>query len=123
MKATTASPPVAPSAGRFCVTRVSHRALGPQVHLEIEPGLSLRLMPAEAKSLALALSAVAQGRSPEREIFMSPLGSDGYFTGKVETQGLRVDAVEPTILLSWPQVLQLANELQELAAEHLISPS
>ena len=92
------------------VDSLTHRALGPLLRLTA-PGLALRLTPQEAQTLALALKAVAEGRSAEREIFMSPMASDGYFVGRVEDWGLAVEAEGQAIPLPWPAVLRLAEAL------------
>lgn len=102
------------------VTQTSHRALGPMQALELgwgqeadaPPALSLRLLPQEAHTQGLALRAVAEGRSPERELFMSPMASNGLFVGRVEAAGIQVElagATLPAALpLDWPQVARLA---------------
>ncbi len=101
------------------VTQTSHRALGPMRLLELgwstaaharsPAALSLRLLPQEAHTLGLALQAVAEGRSPERELFMSPMASNGLFVGHVDTQGVAVElATDPGLPLDWPQVRRLA---------------
>jgi hypothetical protein len=94
----------------FSVDCLTHRALGPLLRLTA-PGLDLRLTPQEAHTLALALRAVAEGRSAEREIFMSPMASDGYFVGRVADWGLAVEAGDQAIPLPWPAVTRLAEAL------------
>jgi hypothetical protein len=94
----------------FSVDSLTHRALGPLLRLTA-PGLALRLTPREARTLALALRAVAEGRSAERDIFMSPIASDGYFVGRADDGGLAVEAGAGALALPWPAVTRLADAL------------
>lgn len=100
------------SALPFEVAKGQHRLLGEVFQLRIPPALELRLIPAEAQSLSRALAAVRDGRSPEKELFMSPMGSNGLFTARVGETGIAVDAggSEPTAL-GWEEVGALAKAL------------
>lgn len=94
------------------VEAVRHRALGAMVRLRLGENLSLDLTPQEAGTLSLALAAVRAGRSPEREIFMSPIASDGMFVGRVTDSGMIVDTEAGGLPLDWCQVEQLAEMLR-----------
>ena len=100
----------------FSVDSLTHRALGPLLRLTA-PGLDLRLTPQEARTLALALRAVAEGRSAEREIFMSPIASNGYFVGRVEASGLAVETSDGLLTLDWPVTMRLAEALASAAGD------
>lgn len=99
----------------FSVNSLTHRALGPLLRLTA-PGLDLRLTPREAQTLALALKAVAEGRSAEREVFMSPMASDGYFVGRVEGWGMAVEAGAEALRMDWATVTRLAEALASMAS-------
>lgn len=91
----------------FTVTPVTHRMLGPLLRLTLADGLALDLTAEEAAILSRALRAVAEGRSAERTIFMSPIASDHDFTGAVDGDGVAVG----TTRLDWPEVRALADAL------------
>ena|SRR6185369_11292061 len=100
----------------FSVDSLTHRALGPLLRLTA-PGLDLCLTPQEARTLALALRAVAEGRSTEREIFMSPMASNDYFVGRVQAWGLVVEASHGPLPLEWPAAIRLADGLASTAGD------
>ncbi|CAA7611958.1 hypothetical protein [Magnetospirillum sp. UT-4] len=92
------------------VSAARHPALGPMVRLDLG-GTAHLLIPAEAATLGLALAAVADGRSAEREIFLSPLASDGVITLAVQADGLAFDGGG----MDWAEVRALSAELRRLA--------
>ncbi|WP_153163000.1 hypothetical protein [Zoogloea sp. 1C4] len=53
----------------FSVTDTTHRGLGRLLVLRLGDALKVRLTPIEAHTLALAMFAVRDGRSPEKELF------------------------------------------------------
>jgi hypothetical protein len=89
------------------VTTFRHPALGSMVRLEAGAMPPLRLMPAEAVTIARALDAVRQGRSAERTIYLSPMADDGEFLAEVEADGLRLGDRR----LDWESVRGLAERL------------
>jgi hypothetical protein len=95
----------------FVVTRCQHRAFGSQVKVQFACELALRLTLPEASSLSLALIAVRDGISPEREIYMSPIASDAAFAGTVHDRGISVATSDGAIELDWPQVGLLAEAM------------
>lgn len=95
----------------FEVGSTQHRVLGKQIRLKLADDLVLRLTPAEASSLSFALVAVRDGISPEREIYMSPIGSDGAFVGTVHDAGMRIAIPQGTLDLDWAQAGRLAEKL------------
>lgn len=101
------------SASGFSVEPIRHRALGPLLRLRVGDALVLDLTADEAAILSRALSAVREGRSPERTIFMSPIASDGDFTATVDGEGegggLVIGASGHR--LSWMEVERLAGAL------------
>ncbi len=94
---------------RFSVESVQHRVMGQQIRLCFADDIELRFSPAEASSLSLALVAVSQGISPEREIYMSPIASDDAFIGNVEENGMRITIRHEEINLDWVKVENLAT--------------
>jgi hypothetical protein len=94
---------------RFTVSHTEHRALGPLLRLEA-PGLRLAFTPAEASTVARALTAVLEGRSQETEIYLSPIASDGAFAAAVGPDGVTLDGAGA---LDWPAVEQLAKALAQ----------
>jgi hypothetical protein len=95
----------------FEVGSTQHRVLGRQIRLKLADDLVLRLTPAEASSLSFALVAVRNGISPEREIYMSPIGSDGAFVGTVHDAGMRIATPKGELDLDWAIVGKLAEKL------------
>lgn len=95
----------------FRVSPHRHRLLGAMIRLEAGGGAALNLMPAEARTIALALDAVREGRSTEGRISLSPLGDDGHFEALAEPDGLRIGAD----LLDWEAARTLAAALTKAA--------
>ncbi|PWV58620.1 hypothetical protein [Plasticicumulans acidivorans] len=99
----------------FSVEPVVHRALGPLRRLRVGDFVDLRLTPQEASTLALALHAVREGRSAERQLFLSPIASDGHFNGIVGPDGLTITCVQgqqqADVWLDWGSVESLALAL------------
>ncbi|MHB8883865.1 MAG: hypothetical protein ACYC5H_02040 [Methylovirgula sp.] len=98
----------------WTVTAVSHRMLGPMIRLEFGAGPGFDLTAQEAGILARALAAVREGKSPVDEVYMSPIASNGDFSGKVGPDGINVAAAEP-IPLGWDEVGKMAAALAALA--------
>lgn len=95
----------------FEVSRIQHRAFGSLVRVHFADNYVLRLTPAEASSLSFALVAVRDGVSPEQEIYMSPIASDGAFIGTVRDAGMSIALPDGTLELDWPHVGTLAQAL------------
>ena len=95
----------------FNVSGIHHRILGKQVRLQLADDYVLRLTQAEASSLSFALIAVRDGVSPEREIYMSPIGSDFAFVGEVKNSGMSIAAGSDVVELDWDNVGKLAQAL------------
>ncbi len=95
----------------FEVSRTQHRVLGLQIRLQLADDFVLRLTPAEASSLSFALVAVRDGISPEREIYMSPIGSDDGFVGTVRDTGMSIAIGKGMLDLDWSNVGRLAERL------------
>jgi hypothetical protein len=96
----------------FRVDSLTHRALGPLKALTVASSPALRLTPQEAATLSLALAAVRDGRSPEREIFLSPIASDHYFCAHVGPTGIAVETPAGLQSLAWEAVSDLIAQLQ-----------
>lgn len=97
------------------VAPISHRALGAMLRLTISDGLFFDLTHEEARTLARAMKAVCEGKSPVDEIYMSPIASDRDFSAKVGPEGLLLAATEPPLRLSWSEVAVIATALAEQA--------
>jgi hypothetical protein len=74
----------------FQVLQCDHRAFGRLIRLSLDGDTRLDFTPEEAATVSRALTAVREGRSLEREIYMSPIASDHEFSGAVLTEGVRV---------------------------------
>jgi hypothetical protein len=81
--------------------------------LQLAEDYVLRLSPAEATSLSLALVAVRTGTSPEREIYMSPIASDDGFVGTVLESGMSIARPKRSLKLDWESVGKLAEKLAQ----------
>lgn len=92
------------------VTSVVHPALGQMIRLDGTGAPPLRLTPAEARTIALALRAIRDGRAAEQEIFLSPIASDDVFAAQVGPDGVRCPRA-----LDWDQVEHLAGRLLAMA--------
>ena len=99
----------------FSVTDTTHRGLGRLLVLRLGDALKVRLTPIEAHTLALAMFAVRDGRSPEKELFMCPIASDPIFVARVETDGLQVETPAGGYPLGWLDVGALAAALSPAA--------
>lgn len=99
----------------WSLTETTHRALGALLVLSIGPSLRLRLTPTEAHTLALAMFAVRDGRSPERELFMCPIASDAIFVAPVGVEGIAVETPAGPQRLDWSAVGALAGALSPAA--------
>ena len=95
----------------FTISNSQHRALGKLVKLQFADDFVLRLTLAEASSLSLALIAVRDGISAEREIYMSPIASDAAFVGTVRDDGMSIAMHQGVLELDWSQVGLLAESL------------
>lgn len=95
----------------FCVDSLTHRALGPLKTLRVGNGPTLRLTPQEAQTLALALTAVRDGKSAEREIYLSPIASDHGFVAQVGRDGVEVEIATSRTALDWAGVSRLVAQL------------
>ncbi|MBA3022408.1 MAG: hypothetical protein FP821_00745 [Sideroxydans sp.] len=96
---------------RYTVASVQHRVMGQQIRLRFADDIELRLTPAEASSLSLALVAVSRGISPEREIYMSPIASDDAFVGTAQESGMHVALRAGDLVMDWNGVESLAAAL------------
>lgn len=95
----------------FIVSRSQHRVLGKQVKLQFADDFVLKLTHAETSSLSLALVAVRDGLSCEREIYMSPIASDAAFVGSVRDLGVSIATPAGALELDWTNVRFLAESL------------
>ena len=93
------------------ITNCQHRVFGQQVSVRLAENHLLRLTLAEASSLSFALIAVRDGISSEREIYMSPIGSDAAFSGTVLQNGMRIETSDGALELDWHQVGLLSESL------------
>jgi hypothetical protein len=98
----------------FLVEPLAHRFLGLMIAITL-PGQPRRLFTLqEAAILSRALTSVAQGASPERQIYMSPVASDWDFEARVVPSGLVVVWEEcAEAPLSFEEALRLAKELED----------
>ncbi|MGO9134189.1 MAG: hypothetical protein ACLP8A_09110 [Methylovirgula sp.] len=97
----------------WSVTAIDHRMLGPMIRLDFPGDLVFDLTAQEAGILARALAAVREGKSKVDEVYMSPIASNGDFSGKVGADGISLAAAAP-IALGWDEVGKLAAALAEL---------
>jgi len=97
----------------FSVSSVNHRVFGMQIKLQFADDFVLKFTQAEASSLSFALVAVRDGVSPEREIYMSPIGSDAAFVGSVKESGMSIAVGNDVVDLDWENVTQLAEALAD----------
>ncbi len=95
------------------VESMQHRAFGKLICLKFGDEATIRLTPKEASSLSFALVAVRNGISPEREIYMSPIASDGAFEGAVNEAGMSISSGNHVIELDWDEVEALATALAQ----------
>lgn len=102
---------VACSNSPFTVSSSQHRILGAQVIVRFADDHVLKLTQIEASTLSLALVAVRDGISDEREIYMSPIASDAAFVGVVQEDGMSIGATAGSLELDWVAVGCLAAAL------------
>ena len=89
------------------VTPVTHPVLGSARCLTGLSRSPLILSHGEAQTIAAALRAVRDGRSPETEIYLSPIASDADFHVKVDGDGIHCHGQR----LDWGAVEKLATDL------------
>ncbi|ATQ68580.1 MULTISPECIES: hypothetical protein [Methylosinus] len=98
------------------VAATEHRAFGALATISAGDHPPRRLTRQEAGILSRALTAVAEGASAERQIFMSPIASDHEFEAEVRDDGVTLRAAGcADILLDWTQTRILAAALAEFA--------
>jgi hypothetical protein len=93
------------------VTQSVHRAFGRLIRLTLDTNIRLDFTAEEAATVSRALTAVREGRSAEREIYMSPIASDHEFSGTVLPHGIRIAIAGTTLDLDWDGVDRLARDL------------
>jgi hypothetical protein len=93
------------------VNHSAHRALGRLIRLTLDSDTRLDFTVEEAATVSRALTAVREGRSAEREIYMSPVASDHEFSGAVLADGLKVTIGGRSVDLVWDDVDRLARDL------------
>jgi hypothetical protein len=96
------------------VQTTHHRMFGPMVRLIIANGPDITMTPLEAMTLSKALAALAEGRSKAKDIYMSPIASDGDLSIDVWDEGLKV---EDGPLLPWAEAPRLSRALAAAAGE------
>jgi hypothetical protein len=98
------------------IGRISHRAFGELVTLKAGDQPLRRFTAQEAEILARALTAVAEGRSQENRIFMSPIASDHDFEAEAQEGGAVLLAEGGAgVFLASAAMLQLAERLRGAA--------
>jgi hypothetical protein len=93
------------------VTQSVHRAFGRLIRLTLDTDIRLDFTAEEAATVSRALTAVREGRSAEREIYMSPIASDHEFAGVVLPHGIRIVIAGTALDLDWDGVDRLAGDL------------
>jgi hypothetical protein len=102
----------------FSVAAAPHRAMGELILLAVPGQPERRFTREEALVVSRALEAVADGRSPERQIYMSPIASDHDFEALAEEGGVAVTSKgSDAVRLSWDQTRALARQLQAIASD------
>lgn len=96
------------------VQTTRHKLFGPMVRLIIDGGPDVTMTPLEALTLSKALAALSEGRSSAKDIYMSPIASDGDLSIQVLADGLQV---ENGPLLPWAEAPRLSRELAGAAGE------
>ena len=95
---------------------ITHRAFGQLVTLKAGDQPQRRFTAQEAEILARALTAVAEGKSAEDRIFMSPIASDAEFEAVAQAGGVSVAAPgAPDVFLDHRAMLGLAAQLRAAA--------
>ena len=93
------------------VNHSAHRAFGRLIRLTLDSDTRLDFTAEEAATVSRALTAVREGRSTEREIYMSPTASDHDFSSTVLAEGVRVTVGGRAVDLVWNEVDRLARDL------------
>ena len=93
------------------VNQSAHRSFGRLIRLTLDGDTRLDFTAEEAATVSRALTAVREGRSAEREIYMSPIASDHDFSGTVLAEGVRVTIAGRAVELGWNDVDRLARDL------------
>ena len=93
------------------VNHSAHRAFGRLIRLTLDSDTRLDFTAEEAATVSRALTAVREGRSAEREIYMSPIASDHDFSGIVLPEGVQVTIGGRAVDLVWEDVDRLARDL------------
>ena len=93
------------------VNQSVHRAFGRLIRLTLESDTRLNFTAEEAATVSRALTAVREGRSTEREIYMSSIASDHDFSGTVLAEGVRVMIGGRAVDLVWNELDRLARDL------------
>jgi hypothetical protein len=93
------------------ITKSVHRAFGRLIRLTLDTDTRLDFTAEEAATVSRALTAVREGRSAEREIYMSPIASDHEFCGAVRPNGIRIAIGGAALDLDWDGVDRLARDL------------
>jgi hypothetical protein len=93
------------------VNHSAHRAFGRLIRLTLDGDTRLDFTVEEAATVSRALTAVREGRSAEREIYMSPIASDHEFSGAVLADGVRLTIDGCCVDLAWHDVDRLARDL------------
>ncbi len=104
----------------FTLAAQQHQAFGRLLTLSVAGQSPRRFTAQEAAIVACALAAVVTARSPERQIYMSPIASDREFTANVETGGvvITLDGCAD-VALDWCETAELARELAAFGAGHI----
>jgi len=99
-------------AGASSIAVVRHRLLGELI--ELQPGRDappVRLLWPEARSLALAITALLDGRRAERELFLSPIASDRWLVLHVRESDFELEVGDWFGRLGRPDLRELADGL------------
>ncbi len=99
------------------IESVHHKLFGPMVRMVIAGGPDITMTQLEALTLSKALAALSEGRSSARDIYMSPIASDGDLSIEVKEDGLQV---ENGPLLPWAEAPRLSRELAGAAGEPVV---
>lgn len=102
---------IACSDSSFVVSACQHRILGAQVIVRFTDDFVVKLTQIEASTLSLALVAVRDKISDEREIYMSPIASDAAFVGVVRDGGMNIATPAGQLELDWVAVGCLAEAM------------
>lgn len=93
-----------------------HRAFGALATIRAGAQPERRLTRQEAGILSRALTAVAEGTSTERQIFMSPIASDHEFEALAQENGVTLRGEGAAdVFLDWSETRALAAALSTFA--------